>query len=68
MTTLIKKKSKMAKIDFLALAVKAAEIAGDKKAIDAIILNIYDVTTIAKLFCYNYSVLNTADKCNIAWD
>jgi ribosome-associated protein len=44
----------MAKIDFLALAVKAAEIADDKKAIDTIILDIRSVTTIA-----NYFVITT---------
>ncbi|OEG69217.1 hypothetical protein ATZ36_10760 [Candidatus Endomicrobiellum trichonymphae] len=52
---MIKKKSKMAKIDFLALAVKAAEIADNKKAIDTIILDICSVTTIA-----NYFIITTA--------
>jgi ribosome-associated protein len=45
----------MTKIDFLTLAVKAAEIADDKKAIDTIILDICGVTTIA-----NYFVITTA--------
>jgi ribosome-associated protein len=44
----------MAKIDFLALSVKVAEIADDKKAIDTIILDIRGVTTIA-----NYFVITT---------
>ena len=45
----------MAKIDFLVLAVKAAEIADDKKAVDTIILDIRGVTAIA-----NYFVITTA--------
>jgi ribosome-associated protein len=45
----------MAKIDFFALAVKAAEIADDKKAVDTIILDIRGVTTLA-----NYFIITTA--------
>jgi ribosome-associated protein len=45
----------MRKIDFFALAVKAAEIADDKKAIDTIILDIRGVTAIA-----NYFIITTA--------
>ncbi|BAG13863.1 ribosome silencing factor [Candidatus Endomicrobiellum trichonymphae] len=45
----------MAKINFLALAEKAAEIADNKKAIDTIILDIRGVTAIA-----NYFVITTA--------
>ncbi|MCA6085326.1 ribosome silencing factor [Candidatus Endomicrobiellum agilis] len=47
----------MAKIDFFALAVKAAEIADDKKAIDTIILDMREVTAIA-----NYFVITTAQS------
>jgi ribosome-associated protein len=45
----------MTKIDFFTLAVKAAEIADDKKAVDTIILDIRVVTAIA-----NYFVITTA--------
>jgi ribosome-associated protein len=45
----------MAKIDFLGLAIKAAAIAEDKKAIATVILDIRTVTTIA-----NYFVITTA--------
>ena len=47
----------MAKIDFFALAVKAADIADDKKAIDTIILDMRDVTAIT-----NYFVITTAQS------
>jgi ribosome-associated protein len=47
----------VAKIDFFALAVKAAEIADDKKAIDTIILDMREVTAIA-----NYFVITTAQS------
>ncbi|MCA6080343.1 MAG: ribosome silencing factor [Endomicrobium sp.] len=47
----------MAKIDFFALTVKAAEIADDKKAIDTIILDMRKVTAIA-----NYFVITTAQS------
>ena len=47
----------MAKIDFYELAVKSAKIAEDKKAIDTIILDIRDLTTIA-----NYFVVTTAQS------
>jgi ribosome-associated protein len=45
----------MTTIDFFTLAVKAAEIADDKKAVDTIILDIRDVTAIA-----NYFIITTA--------
>jgi ribosome-associated protein len=45
----------MTKIDFFTLAIKAAEIADDKKAVDTIILDIRGVTAIA-----NYFVITTA--------
>jgi ribosome-associated protein len=45
----------MTKIDFFVLAVKAAEIADDKKAIDTIILDIRGVTAVA-----NYFIITTA--------
>jgi ribosome-associated protein len=47
----------MAKINFLKLAVKAAEIADDKKAINTIILDVRDITAIV-----NYFVITTADS------
>ncbi|MDR0800188.1 MAG: ribosome silencing factor [Endomicrobium sp.] len=47
----------MAKIDFFALAVKATEIADDKKALDTIILDMRDITAIA-----NYFVITTAQS------
>ncbi|MDR2425621.1 MAG: ribosome silencing factor [Endomicrobium sp.] len=45
----------MAKIDFLALAKKAAEIADDKKALNTIILDVRSLTEIT-----NYFVITTA--------
>jgi ribosome-associated protein len=47
----------MVNIDFLKLAVKAAKIADDKKAIDTIVLDVRDLTTIA-----NYFVVTTAES------
>lgn len=44
----------MRRIDFFTLAVKAAEIADDKKATDTIILDIRGVSAIANYF-YLYS-------------
>ncbi|MDR1103887.1 MAG: ribosome silencing factor [Endomicrobium sp.] len=47
----------MVNIDFFKLAVKAAKIADDKKAIDTVILDVKDLTTIA-----NYFVVTTAES------
>ncbi|MDR2398950.1 MAG: ribosome silencing factor [Endomicrobium sp.] len=47
----------MGNIDFLKLAVKAAKIADDKKAIDTVLLDVHDLTTIA-----NYFVVTTAES------
>ena len=47
----------MAKTDFYKLAVKSAEIAEDKKAIDVIILDVRNLTAIA-----NYFVVATAQS------
>jgi ribosome-associated protein len=44
-------------IDFFKLAVKAAKTADDKKAIDTVILDVKDLTTIA-----NYFVVTTAES------
>jgi len=47
----------MVNIDFFKLAVKAAKIADDKKAIETVILDVKDLTTIA-----NYFVVTTAES------
>jgi ribosome-associated protein len=47
----------MVNIDFFKLAMKAAKIADDKKAIDTVILDVKDLTTIA-----NYFVVTTAES------
>ncbi len=47
----------MVNIDFFKLAVKAAKIADDKKAIDTVVLDVRDLTTIA-----NYFVVTTAES------
>jgi ribosome-associated protein len=47
----------MVNIDFFKLAVKAAKIADDKKAIDTIILDVKDLTTIT-----NYFMVTTAES------
>jgi ribosome-associated protein len=47
----------MVNIDFLKLAIKAAKIADDKKAINTIVLDIQDLTTMA-----NYFVITTAES------
>jgi ribosome-associated protein len=47
----------MVNIDFFKLAVKAAKIADNKKAIDTVILDVKDLTTIA-----NYFVVTTAES------
>ncbi|MDR2644610.1 MAG: ribosome silencing factor [Endomicrobium sp.] len=47
----------MVNIDFFKLAVKAAKIADDKKAIDTVILDVKNLTTIA-----NYFVVTTAES------
>lgn len=47
----------MININFLELAVKAAKIADDKKAIDTVVLDIQDLTAIA-----NYFVATTAES------
>jgi ribosome-associated protein len=47
----------MVNINFFKLAVKAAKIADDKKAIDTVILDVKDLTTIA-----NYFVVTTAES------
>lgn len=47
----------MVNIDFFKLAVKAAKIAGDKKAIETVILDVKNLTTIA-----NYFVVTTAES------
>jgi ribosome-associated protein len=47
----------MVNIDFLKLAVKAAKIADDKKAIDTIVLDVQDLTTMT-----NYFVVSTAES------
>ncbi|MDR3306435.1 MAG: ribosome silencing factor [Endomicrobium sp.] len=47
----------MVNIDFLKLAVKAAKIVDDKKAIDTVVLDVQDLTTIA-----NYFVVTTAES------
>jgi ribosome-associated protein len=47
----------MSKIDFYALAVKAAEIAEDKKALNTVILDVRNLTAIA-----NYFVITTAQS------
>lgn len=47
----------MVNIDFFKLVVKAAKIADDKKAIETVILDVKDLTTIA-----NYFVVTTAES------
>ena len=47
----------MTKIDFRKLAVKAAKIADDKKAVDTVILDVQEMTAIA-----NYFVIATAES------
>jgi ribosome-associated protein len=47
----------MVNIDFFKLAAKAAKIADDKKAIDTMVLDVRDLTTIA-----NYFVVTTAES------
>jgi ribosome-associated protein len=47
----------MVNIDFFKLAIKAAKIADDKKAIDTIVLDVQDLTTMA-----NYFVVTTAES------
>jgi ribosome-associated protein len=54
----MRKKSKLTKIDFFTLAVKAAEIADDKKAVDTIILDIRSMTAIMNYFIIT-TVLST---------
>jgi ribosome-associated protein len=47
----------MVNIDFLKLATKATKIADDKKAVDTVLLDVCDLTTIA-----NYFVITTAQS------
>ena len=47
----------MAKIDFLKLVKKAARIAGDKKAVNTVILDVRNLTEIA-----DYFVISTAES------